>query len=213
MGQGRREQAQALIAAVPPAAVGGPVASLRLAEAEVQGGYVEAAIARLSEARQAHPDEARLALALGDCLESAGHLESALVEREDALVLAPNSPLIENAVAWNLALLGRELDRALALAEGAVAASDGEPHLQDTLATVLMARGDPSRVLTVAGEALEAAPPDLRGHLHYLRAEALTLLDNPGAARRALALALAAKGTRSEHWRRSAESLRERLGP
>ena len=100
-GQGRREEAQALIAAVPPAAVSGPVASLRLAEAEVAGGYVEAATARLSEARQAHPDEPRLALALGDCLERAGHLESALAEREEALVLAPSSPLIENAVAWN----------------------------------------------------------------------------------------------------------------
>lgn len=212
MGQGRREEAQALIAAIPPAAVSGPIASLRLAEAEIQGGYLEAATARLSEAREAHPDQPRLALALGDCLESAGHLESALAEREAALVLAPSSPLIENAVAWNLALLGRELDRALALAERAVAASDGEPHLQDTLATVLMARGAPSRVLTVAGEALDAAPSDLRGHLHYLRAEALSLLDRPEAARRALALALAAEGARSEAWRRSAQSLSERLG-
>ncbi len=213
MGQGRRGEALALIASVPPAAVSGPAPALRLARAELQGGYVEAASVRLSEAREAHPDEPRLALALGDCLEIAGDLESALVEREEALVLAPDSPLVENAVAWNLAQLGRDLDRALALSEHATEVSGGEPHLQDTLATVLMARGDASRVLAVAGTALEVASPDLTGHLHYLRAQALARLDRPAAARRAIVLALAAEGDEKEPWRQSAQSLRDRLGP
>ena len=76
-------------------------------------------------------------------------------------------------MAWNLALLGRNLDRALALAEHAAERTDRAPAVLDTLATVRLARGEPERALERIEEALPRASGPTREHLLELRADAL----------------------------------------
>jgi predicted Zn-dependent protease len=153
------------------------------------------------------------ALAAAERMEREGQLEAALRAREVALALEPDSPVTANAVAWTLALLGRDLDRALELARRAVAASEGETHVQDTLATVLLVRGDAAGALQAVEAALPDAPTDLRGHLQYLRAAALADLGESQAARRAVADSLAAGGDADELWLDEARRLQEALGP
>jgi arylsulfatase A-like enzyme/tetratricopeptide (TPR) repeat protein len=153
------------------------------------------------------------ALAAAERMEREGQLEAALRAREVALALEPDSPVTANAVAWTLALLGRDLDRALELAHRAVAASEGETHVQDTLATVLLVRGDAAGALQAVEAALPDAPTDLRGHLQYLRAAALADLGESQAARRAVADSLAAGGDADELWLDEARRLQEALGP
>jgi choline-sulfatase len=206
-------EAEALLASLPPSAAAGSAAALRLAEAEIRAGRTEAAARRLAAAHAAHPEDPVLALAAADRMEQEGQLEAALRAREAALAREPDSPVTANAVAWTLALLGRDLDRALELARRAVAASVGEPHVQDTLATVLLARGDAAGALQAVETALPDAPTDLRGHLQYLRAAALADLGESRAARRAVADSLAAGGDADEPWLDEARRLQQALGP
>ena len=133
---------------------------------------------RLAWARASHPDDLSLAQALGNLLESAGRLEEALEAREAALALAPDEPGTANAVAWTLALLGREPERALALARRAVAEAPEDPDLLDTLATVLLSQGDERRALDAIERALPEARGATRAHLLQLKAEAS---ENPEA--------------------------------
>ena len=149
-----------------------PWVALRAARAEVAAGRREAALRRLALARERHPEDAGLARAQGALLEEAGLLEEALAVREDALRLAPDSPAIWNDLAWTLARLGRDLDRALELARRAVAAGGEDPRLLDTLATVLLARGEAAEARAVVEQALPGAEGEVRDHLLRLRADA-----------------------------------------
>jgi Flp pilus assembly protein TadD len=146
--------------------------ALSAARGELAAGRSEDALHRLTLARARHPADLALAQAHGNLLEAAGRLEEALAAREAALVLAPTQPGPANDVAWTLALLGQELERALALAQRAVAETGDDPALLDTLATILLLRGDTQGALAAVERALPGAQGETRAHLLRLRAEA-----------------------------------------
>jgi tetratricopeptide (TPR) repeat protein len=211
---GRGEEADRILAAMTREALTDPAAVLRLARAESRADRAQAALERIAAASASHPRDPRLALARGVLLERAGRLEQALEAQEAALELAPELPTAQGAVAQTLARLGRDLDRALSLARQAMATSDGQPQASDTLAAVLLARGEAREALRVAEAALDGADAELRGHLLFVRAAALSALGRPEAARRAAAQALAATGgERLAYWREEAELLRSRVVP
>jgi arylsulfatase A-like enzyme/tetratricopeptide (TPR) repeat protein len=211
---GRGEEADRILAAMEPEALADPAAALRLAGAESRADRAKAALERLAAASASHPRDPRLALARGVVLERAGRLEQALEAREAALELAPELPAACSAVARTLARLGRDLDRALALARQAAAESGGQSHAGDALAVVLLTRGEAREALRVAEAALEGADADLRGHLLFVRAASLSVLGRPDAARRAADQALAAMGDEGlAYWREDAERLRARVVP
>jgi arylsulfatase A-like enzyme/thioredoxin-like negative regulator of GroEL len=211
---GRDEEADRILEAMAPDALISPAAALRLARAESRADRAGAARERLAAATAQHPRDPRLAMARGTLLERAGRLEEALEVREAALELAPELPAAQGAVARTLARLGRELDRALVLARQAETASGGQPSTGEALALVLLARGDAGEALQVADGALDGADAEIRGHLLFVRAAALSALGRPGAARRAADRALAAAGgEESAYWREEAERLRARVVP
>ena len=146
--------------------------ALGAARGERAAGRSAAALHRLALARARHPADLSLAQAHGNLLETAGRLEEALAAREAALALAPAQPGAANDVAWTLALLGQELERALALAQRAVAEAGDDPALLDTLATVLLLRGNTQGALAAVERALPGAQGETRAHLLRLRAEA-----------------------------------------
>jgi arylsulfatase A-like enzyme/Tfp pilus assembly protein PilF len=140
--QGRADQAQALLAASPERELARPEVAIRLATAEQRGGRLPEALRRIWNARRTHPRNASLALAHGRLLEADGSMERALAARERALSLAPEDVAARNDVAWSLARLGRDLDRALGLSERVVEQVGAVPELLDTLATVRLKRGE-----------------------------------------------------------------------
>jgi predicted Zn-dependent protease len=172
--QGREAEAGRALAALPLdfAPMGWVV--LDAARAEIAVGRSDLALRRLSLARERHPDDPELATATAALLDASGRSEEALAAREEALAAAPGNPRLENAVAWTLAGLGRDLDRALTLAQSAVAANDAEPAFLDTLATVLLVRGEHAEVLAVVERALPSASGETRDHLLQLQAQART---------------------------------------
>lgn len=87
-------------------------------------------------------------------------VDEAEAERWYRDALAAEDVGAPNALAWMLALQGRNLDEALALAEQAVAAEPGDPFVLDTLAWVHYRRGAYDAALTVQEQVVALAPDD-----------------------------------------------------
>lgn len=209
---GRPEEAQALLAGIDAEALLQPEAALRMAQAEIAAGEPAAAFRRLEAARAANPTSVVLASRHGTLLEEAGRLEEALTAREATLALQPGTPALENDLAWTLARLGRDLDRALALVLAAQRAAGSDPNVLDTLATVRHARGEPALALAAAEQALATASPAQRPHLLYLEAAALAKLGRKGEARSALQGALLRDDApTADFWRAAARALAQEL--
>jgi len=142
LAQGREADADAELARIGPEQIASaPWATLRLAAAAARSGDAPAAIGLLERGLGRYPGDVSLAVPLGGLLEDAGRLEDALAVREAALRVEPGSAGLQNDVAWTLALLVRDLDRAEALAESASRALPDDPAVIDTLGAVRRARG------------------------------------------------------------------------
>jgi tetratricopeptide (TPR) repeat protein len=175
--QGRGREAGLAVASLPADVAPAPWVALWAARAEAQAGRPEAALARLGLARARHPEDPGLALAAGGLLEGLGRPEEALAAREEALRLAPGDVAARNDVAWSLAMLGREPERALALAGAAAADGGDDPALLDTLARAQLAAGDPAAALATLERALPAASGGTREQLLELRERVRSRLD------------------------------------
>jgi tetratricopeptide (TPR) repeat protein len=147
----------------------------------------------------------------GRLLEADGSLERALAARERALSLAPEDVAARNDVAWSLALLDRDLGRALDLAEGVVAQVEGSPEPLDTLATVRLRRGETKQALELTQHALREAEGDTRAHLLYLQAEALAQRGRTQRAREVLTQALSTVDSTPPSWHHAALDLARSL--
>ena len=184
---GRREQARALLAQLPQPELRVPEAAQRLARAERTAGRAELARTRVDGALREYPNVSGLWILKAELLDQQGDLAGALAARRSALEHAPGRPDLENAVAWTLARLGRNLAQAEALADRAIARLGRTPPLLDTLATLRVAQGRFTEALTLADEGLAAASATDRVDLLFRRAEALAGLGRREAAGEALA--------------------------
>ncbi|MCP5059301.1 MAG: sulfatase-like hydrolase/transferase [bacterium] len=209
--QGRHEEADALLALFPDHELVRPEVAIRLSTALQRSGRLPDALERVWSSRRAHPRNVNIALAHGRLLEANGSLERALAVRERALTLAPKSVAARNDVAWSLTRLGRDLDRAFGLAEGATAQRGPLPELLDTLATVQLQRGDWERALELAQRGSEEAQGETRAHLLYVRAEALARGGRNQRAQEVLKQALDAAGQPPPFWHAAAMTLARKL--
>jgi len=141
LGLGRDAEADAELARLGPEQVAAaPWAALRRARSATSAGVPATAIEVLERTHARYPEDLAVSASLGGLLEGAGRLEEALAVRESALRAEPGSAALCNDVAWTLALLGRDLDRAEQLAEAAARAHPEDPAILDTLAAVRRAR-------------------------------------------------------------------------
>lgn len=209
--QGQVAEADRLLASLPKAEADTESATVRVAQAELAAGRIEAAVERLEAGRKRHAESRPILLLSGQALERAGHGEAALSVREKLLVLEPDAAAAKNDVAWSLARTGGDLERALALAEAALAAAPGAVEVVDTLAVVRLRRGEARQALALLdrqeAQATEALPA-----LGLRRAEALLALGRRADARKALDRALAGLKEPLPAWTEGAESLAHQLG-
>jgi arylsulfatase A-like enzyme/Tfp pilus assembly protein PilF len=176
---GRPSAARELLTRLPQLAARRPEAAARLARAYRAAGRRDLARLRIEGALRDRPEHVELLLAQAELMEDDARLEDALRTRERALAAEPDEPGPALAVARHLALAGRDLDRALALAEDARA-----PEGLATLALVRLARGEAEAALPLADEGLAAGSH--RPELLLRRAEALAALGRLSEARNAL---------------------------
>jgi len=156
---------------------------------------VQAAIAVLEEARGSEPGLRAVDLwQLGRLHLSKGSLERSRAALGESVEANPDLMVAANDLAYVLADLGEDLDRALALASSARAARDEDPAVADTLGWVYYRRGLPGPALEQFREAIELAGPEAApAEYHYHLGLALRELGRPEEAREAFDAALAAE--------------------
>jgi tetratricopeptide (TPR) repeat protein len=207
----RREQARPLLAKVEQSELRLPEAAVRLARAEREAGRAELARTRIDGALRDYPNDPEVWLLKADLLDQQGDLRAALAARRNALQLAPGRPDLQNAVAWTLGRLGRNLAEAEALASRAIAKLGRKPALLDTLATVRTAQGRFADALALADEGLAVAVGGDRVDLSFRRAEALAGLGRREDAEQALALARREADAKPTPWNTWPEAERRAL--
>jgi choline-sulfatase len=210
---GQRDEARAVLAEIPQTELRLPEATFRLARAERAAGRAELARTRVDGALRDFPHVADLWLMKGELLDQNDDLRGALAARRNALGLAPERADLQNAVAWSLGRLGRNLAEAEALAARALASTGRKPALLDTLATIRTAQGRYAEALALADEGLAAAEATDRVDLSFRRAEALAGLGRGADAAEALARARREAEAHPAEWNTWSEAERrvERL--
>jgi len=169
-------------------------------------GRKDEAVRRLDAWLAAHPGDARTLAYRAQTWLAERQFRQAANQLEAVLKLQPQNPIVLN----NLALAYQALDdtRALDAAEAAAKHAGEQPDVMDTLAWILVGRGDTARALAILHKAHALAPKarDIRYHL----AAALAKAGDRGAAKKELE-ALAAGDMRfaqADDARRLLEQLR-----
>jgi tetratricopeptide (TPR) repeat protein len=172
------------------------------------------------------PTEARLHHLLGVLYELSGESDRAIERYEEAIRYNAELAEAKNNLAYLYANSGRNVDRALDLAQDAKAMLPDNPSVADTLGWVLYKRGVPSAAIGYLKEAEAGTDPkdaslaEVRHHLAQAYAangdteEAIAALDRSFDSLASRAAALKNRGAEpgpEPEWASDARSLRERL--
>ncbi|MGH0037558.1 MAG: tetratricopeptide repeat protein [Myxococcota bacterium] len=165
-----------------------------LATALQAQGRVDEAIEYLERARSTPPVASNAMWQLGSLYLGLGRLEQARTVLEEVVRAAPKMARARNDLAWVLADLGQDLDRALDLARSARADLPHNAAVADTLGWVYLRRKLDSAALVEFDAAIDLAEANgnVQADYFYHRGLALERLGRPrdaaGAFERALAL-------------------------
>ena len=151
------------------------------AEIYAKGGNQARARTVLERALAEYPDNTELHYALATDLEARGQVDAALRDLSDLLNARPDDPAALNALGFTLADHSRELRRARALIERALAAAPKSAAIRDSLGWVLYRQGHPQQALPFLSAAFADEPGgDIGAHL----GEVLWQLDQHAEAER-----------------------------
>ncbi len=198
----------------------------QLADLYVRTGRTTQTIEIYEKALERKPDQPRIHHFLGVLYEYGGKPEVAVTHYEEAIKLSPDLAESKNNLAYLYAESGKNLDRALDLAQDAKALLPDDPNTADTLGWVLFRRGVPSAAIGYLKEAEAGVKPEdatlgiIRHHLAQAyeasgdKENARTTLDRAIAAHEAFVEAQKARGVpvgSDPSWYADARKMRERL--
>ncbi|TMA35342.1 MAG: tetratricopeptide repeat protein [Deltaproteobacteria bacterium] len=198
----------------------------QLADLYVRTGRTSQTIEIYEKALQRKPDQPRIHHFLGVLYEYGGKPEVAVTHYEEAIKLSPDLAESKNNLAYLYAESGKNLDRALDLAQDAKALMPDDPNTADTLGWVLFRRGVPSAAIGYLKEAEAGVKPEdatlgiIRHHLAQAyeasgdKENARNTLDRAIAAQEAFVEAQKARGVpvgSDPTWYQDARKMRERL--
>ncbi len=132
----------------------------QLARIYAGSGRLDKAISQYREAIDRNPENVAIRHFLGVLYEMTGESAKAGASYESALERDGNLPETKNNLAFMMAVEGRDLDRALKLAQEAKAAMPDNANAADTLGWVLYKRGVTSAAIGYLREALGVVSPD-----------------------------------------------------
>jgi putative PEP-CTERM system TPR-repeat lipoprotein len=156
--------------------------AIKIDNALRQAGRVPDADGRLAQWLAAHPDDVRVLAYRAQTWMGANDFKRAAAQLEDVLRRQPGNPVALNNLALCYQALGDA--RAQATAEAALKGAPKRPDVMDTLAWILVGKGDTARATSLLREAQALAPKarDIRYHL----AAALAASGDKAGARKEL---------------------------
>jgi putative PEP-CTERM system TPR-repeat lipoprotein len=156
--------------------------AIKIDNALRQAGRAADADSRLAKWLAAHPDDARVLAYRAQTWMGANDFKRAAAQLEDVLRRQPGNPVALNNLALCYQALGDA--RAQATAEAALKGAPKRADVIDTLAWILVGKGDTARAVTLLREAQTLAPKarDIRYHL----AAALAASGDKAGARKEL---------------------------
>ncbi len=126
----------------------------------VVSGRGAEAVATYERALEQSPKSGPLHLMLASLLEATGRLEDAMGHYEAAIAADPELAIAKNNLAYLMAERGKDLDRALDLAQEAKAKLPDNPNSADTLGWVLYKKNVPAAAITYLREAVGGLRPE-----------------------------------------------------
>jgi tetratricopeptide (TPR) repeat protein len=103
---------------------------------------------------------------MGMILEQQGNVDAAMKRYNDALALDSRAGAASNNLAWILAERSQDLDRALQLAQNAVAAAPERAEILDTLGWVYYQMNQPLRAIPYFQQSVQKSPETAEYHYH-----------------------------------------------
>ena len=155
-------------------------------------GQLDETLETYERALEQQPNEARLHHSIAVLYELSGRIDEAIVKYERAIELNSDLGQSKNNLAYLLAEAGRDLDRALQLAQDAKSLMPGSGNAADTLGWVLHKHGKASAAVGYLNEAvatIDPGSPNLGIVRHHL-AQAYEASDQKGKAIETLEKAL-----------------------
>ena len=114
-----------------------------------------------------HPKDAEFRVHLGNSATVAKDYPAAVAHYETALEQQPDNPMILNNLAWALGQI--KSPKAIETAEKANKIAPNQPAIMDTLAMLLVDKGDAGRSLELLDRAVKLAPQAASIRLNYAR--------------------------------------------
>ncbi len=189
-----------------------PIYATQKAVLEARTNHLDKGIAILEKQVEANPKSVQLLSALSRLYEWAHRGKEVVATYERILKLQPDNALAANNLAYRLAEMGQQMERAASLAKGLAERYPKDANVADTYAWVLFKQGKAKEARAILGKALEGKeakeiPPIVRYHEAAI---ALAAGDRE-AARRAIAQCLAAKPNPKAGWLKDAKALEAKL--
>jgi tetratricopeptide (TPR) repeat protein len=181
----------------------------QLARLYAKTGRLNEAVSTYEAAIEARPEDPNLHYFLGTLYSFGGAQDKAIERYEDAIKYGPDLAYPKNDLAYIYAESGKNLDRALDLAQDAKAALPDTATVADTLGWVLYKRGIPSAAISYLKEAVAISEGDIAAagiSMHHL-AQAYEADGDPDKARQTLRRAVAALNEDAEEKRASGEPI------
>lgn len=182
---------------------------LDLSRADWAAGKKEEALDQVTAWLKLHDKDVEALLYVAAAEDSLGHGEAAQKYYQDLLQLKPDHPVALNNLAW--LLRDKDSARARHLAEKAVKLQPDSPAFADTLAVILMARGEDQRAAELLRGFVGPGKKDVSGGLRYHYAQALVRTGHKPEAKALLTSLVAEDGTFPE--KASAKSLLKEIAP
>ena len=135
-------------------------AQLALADLAARSGDDEKMLQVIERAAAAVPESSDLQYRLAQAYDHNSRTDEAIASYEKAITLNDDLALAKNNLAYLLAESGRDLDRALELAQEAKEQLPDDGNASDTLGWVLLKRGLPSAAIGYLQEAAERFPEE-----------------------------------------------------
>jgi len=146
-----------------------PLLVVKLATAQLKAKQIDAGFNTLRDWVKLHPNDIFTRFVLADRLLDSGYIDEAQSQYAEILKIKPDSINANNNIAWIYSKKG-ELDKALEIAENNFVRTPKTDFVLDTLAVILLKKGNHKRAVDLLQRAKNISPDNTAINYHLAKA-------------------------------------------